>query len=250
MQKGEAMRVSILVLPLAVFLCAGCGLFQSKPKLEESAPPMDTSPSAKEKDLREKAGKKFNEEGLVCCQKEDYAKAADLFQKAVRFQPEVPAYHNNLGRAYYWLGEHDLAIQELKEACRLGSEDAGSRANLGDVYRQKENYAEAIRCYHEALQLDPQLARVHYELGNLYLKRNQLEGAEFRLNRAIELDPGFDKALLARAILYHMTHRDAQALRDVRELEGRGFEVKRDLKNAILDRVEAADARQRYRPGN
>ncbi|MCX7935828.1 MAG: tetratricopeptide repeat protein, partial [Planctomycetota bacterium] len=109
---------------------------------------------------------------------------------------------------------------------------------------------EAVRLYQEALERDPNLGRVHYEIGNLYLKRNQFANAETRLKKALELDPGNNRALLARAILYHLTHRDPLAWQDIQELRRRGFEVSEDLRAAVLAGLQEEKNKKRFRPGD
>jgi len=199
---------------------------------------------------RDQNAEMLNEEGLRACQEKNYNKAVNLFQRAVQIRPDVAIFRNNLGRCWYWLGEYDLAIAELREAIRLDPNDAGAYANMGDVYRQRENYDEALRMYQEALERDPNLGRVHYEVGNLYLKRNQFAIAESRLKKALELDPGNNRALLARAILYHLTHRDELAWQDIQELRKRGFEVNEDLRAAVLDGMQEKKNKKRFRPGD
>ena len=69
------------------------------------------------------------------------------------------------------------------------------------------------------------------------------------MNKAIALDPGFDKAILARVILYHMTQRDRLALDDILELEKRGCDIKADLRESIIAGVEKEMEKTRFRPG-
>ncbi|MBN2710856.1 MAG: tetratricopeptide repeat protein [Planctomycetes bacterium] len=195
----------------------------------------------------------YNELGLRACSRGEYGKAVVFFEKAIAISPTKSVYFNNLGRSYYWLGEYGKAIVKLKEAARLSPDDAKIWANLGDVYRQQGNYAYATEHYHSALELAGSSvelkARVNYELGNLYLKNKDYESAEFRLNKSIELDPQFNRAILARMIMYHLTQRDQYAWKDLKVLESRDFEVRPGLKKGIIEGVKKYESKDAFRPG-
>lgn len=194
-----------------------------------------------------------NQRGLDAISQGKYEDAIFHFEKAIELEPDVGVYYNNLGRAWYFLGRHERALAILNRAMTLSPNDAGVRANIGDAYRQQGKYDEAVRFYHAALELGrsdtAMLSRVNYDLGNLYLKRGEFKSAEYRLDRAISLDPQFNRAILARLILYHMTQRSDLAWREVQTLEKRGFDVKPSLRESIRENVDAGRRQRTFRPG-
>jgi tetratricopeptide (TPR) repeat protein len=262
-------RIIIAVLlTSALSLCPGCvtkkvkSLVRSLKNDNGYKMPTDSSLEIEPNDTKTPVHKTTNEEmkneaaelqnanGLRACQKSDYHTALSCFQQAVRLSPEVAEYRNNLGRTWYWLGEYDLALQELKAALALAQDNVSILSNIGDTYRQKGDYAEAVKAYHNALEIKPDFARLHYELGNLFLKQNEMDKAEYRLNKAIMLDGGYNRAILARVILYHLTDRDLLAWEDVKTLQSRNFDIRPDLKNAILEKIEKSKNQDRFRPAH
>ncbi len=61
----------------------------------------------------------LNCRGLIACQTGKTVEGVRLFRKAIRINPEVPDYHQNLGNAHHELGSLKQATLEYQEALRL-----------------------------------------------------------------------------------------------------------------------------------
>lgn len=192
-----------------------------------------------------------NEKGRSASAEGKYQEALQHFSYAVKLQPKVAIFHNNLGRTWYWLGEHEKALSALLMAERLDVKNSEIKANIGDVHRQKGEYGLAATYYHYAIEIAPDVGRYHYELGNLYLKQRKLKSAESHFNQALLRDPSFSRALLGRIIVYHMTGRNELALRDIQTLENKHeMSVDQTLKGAVLKDVQNQREGKRFRPAH
>jgi tetratricopeptide (TPR) repeat protein len=63
--------------------------------------------------------------------------------------------HNNLGLAYFQLGQTEQAIAEYEQALRYYPHYALAHANLGNALQRQGHLREAIAEYRQALQTDP-----------------------------------------------------------------------------------------------
>ncbi len=241
-----------IVTAACILLCCigGCGLFGDSGKTGSRSRRSRINDPLSSKGI----AWRYNEAGIDASSKGNHRQALQYFAKAVEADGNVALYYSNLGRSLYQVGQFDEALKAYQKAMDLGPADGRERAvlkaNIGDVFRQRKNYEAAARYYHEALAESPGLARVHYELGNMYLKRREMAKAQYRLNRAIKLDPQYDQAILARAILYHLTYHDNQAWEDVLRLERMGFKVQEDLKREILRGIQTRKDKQRFQPAH
>lgn len=64
----------------------------------------------------------------------DSAKKVDYIRKAIDRNPEVPAYHRNLGAAYYALKQYDIAAQCHQKAIDLEPSNPINYHNKGATY--------------------------------------------------------------------------------------------------------------------
>jgi tetratricopeptide (TPR) repeat protein len=95
----------------------------------------------------------YNNLGLAYKQKDDYDKAIEYYQKALKLDfeqvgpghTEVAIRYNNLGIAYEYKGEYDKAIEYYQKALKMGFEQLGPEHpkiairfnNLGAAYGRK-----------------------------------------------------------------------------------------------------------------
>lgn len=210
---------------------AGCGSNAKKDDLSLKSRLLGPS----EEDI--KLAKIHNIAGLTATSKGDFATAAREFGKAVELD-DKSEYYNNLGRCYYWLARYNDAIAAFNRAKELGLNTPDLYTNMGDAYRQQNQGAQAVEMYRKAISIDMNFVRAHFELGDYYLKRGNYKSAEERLSLVLKLDPGDNRALLDRLIVYRMTGRYEEAYTDMVTLDRRGFDVKDDLRDQIMDGVE------------
>tara|TARA_R100001244_G_scaffold6593_15_gene8026 strand:+ start:4208 stop:4636 length:429 start_codon:yes stop_codon:yes gene_type:complete len=77
--------------------------------------------------------------GLAKLKKQDFTKAARLFESAAKSVPEKAEFNYMAGSSYYFAGEHDLAKTYLMEALAIegeGAIDSGQREIAEDILRK------------------------------------------------------------------------------------------------------------------
>jgi serine/threonine-protein kinase len=168
----------------------------------------------------------------------DYDGAAQAFQAAVRLDPKVAHYHENLGnalkgkgdftaalRAYRkaleldpglgtaWsalggmlerTGESDKALEAHRKAIQLSPDDASVHGDFGKfLFNRLEDYDGATREFRTAIRLDPTVALSYANLGNALKARGETTAALQAHRKAVEVDPGsaFAWTCLGRALL-------------------------------------------------
>ena len=89
------------------------------------------------------------------CRK-NYYLAAWEFEFAIRLQPEIPEYHNNLGLVYEAAGKLSQAMKEYQVAIDLDSEDYNYVSNLTRVrIRSEERSPETRKLLEQVVFMDP-----------------------------------------------------------------------------------------------
>lgn len=136
--------------------------------------------------LRSELADAFFYRGLAFEERGDWEKADSDINKAVELQGEA-RFLRARGRLKSLLGDHDLAIGDLKQAIALEPKDAESLVELGQVYRRNSNPAEALRQYLDAIQINDNFARAHLALGELYKDANDNVRAKTHFERACSL---------------------------------------------------------------
>ncbi len=136
--------------------------------------------------------------GLIALQQENYADAANLIERAIQLDRNVPEFHCNLGSAYKGMGQMDAAIAAYLESVRLNPDFAGVHNNLGNIYLEQGRLEEGIASYRCALELQPDFAEVRWQLAmtkiQLVAESTQEVAASRKefLSELDELDAWFD----------------------------------------------------------
>jgi tetratricopeptide (TPR) repeat protein len=92
--------------------------------------------------------------GVTYSQMEDYENAILWFQKAIAINP-IPQSYNDMGVAYFYLGDLAKAEESLKKAIELGPNIFQSYNSLGLLYMEMGRYEEARQALEVAIQLNP-----------------------------------------------------------------------------------------------
>jgi tetratricopeptide (TPR) repeat protein len=145
--------------------------------------------------------------GSIAESRRDYARAEELYHRALRENPENIAVHGKLGSLLFRLGRVSDAKQVLLEGLRVleGARvfewipfDLRSYAillnNLGVVYVEEGQLAKAIPAFKQAIHLDPAFMDSYDNLAYLYIENRRFSDAVIVLRRALEVDPGYRPA--------------------------------------------------------
>jgi predicted TPR repeat methyltransferase len=91
--------------------------------------------------------------GLVACQFGNHETAVGLIGRAIKLNPKVAMFHNNLGQTYLTMGKPEEAITHCKEALALQPDFPEAYYNLAMALRAQGRLDEAIVCFEHAVRL-------------------------------------------------------------------------------------------------
>jgi tetratricopeptide (TPR) repeat protein len=142
--------------------------------------------------------------------KNDYAQAANSYEKAIALKPNDGGYHNNLGQAYLKLSRTDDAIKEYNTVAQLDPANAAMYFyNLGAVLTNSGKVEEANQAFDKALAIKPDYADAYYWKGVNMLAKATLKGDKMEappgtaenFNKYLELQPSGPHAEAAKQML-------------------------------------------------
>jgi tetratricopeptide (TPR) repeat protein len=144
-------------------------------------------------------------------QKAAYAKAVEVYPKAIELKPEDSGTHNNFGILLARAGKFEEAQAELAKAAQLEPPKAGMYYfNLGAILMNNSQLEAAGDAFKKATEADPNHAEAHYQYG-IYLigkatttadgKVTPVPGTKEAFQKYIELAPTGPNADGAKAML-------------------------------------------------
>jgi tetratricopeptide (TPR) repeat protein len=123
-------------------------------------------------------------------------KALEVFQQAVKLDPDLPEGYFRLGLTFDALGQkqeaedaYKKAIEKYKKHLEKNSEDAEAHYNLGQAYAGLSLYSEAVREYRQATKLRSDDSDMFYDLGEALTKLAQYDEAANAFSKSLEIDP-------------------------------------------------------------
>lgn len=157
--------------------------------------------------------------GRVAVFDRQYARAADLLDRAIRLDPSDALAYNALGVMWLARVNPTRALAAFDDAIRRAPQWAYAWHNRALAYTQAGNYAAAIRAYRHAMDIAPRYSYLPYNLGVLYQTLGRRKDAEMSYRKAMNLSPN-------RAEPYN-------ALGTLRAAEGRTVEAERLFMRAL-----------------
>lgn len=144
----------------------------------------------------------FNRASVYFSQKNyDYA-LADLNQ-TIKLQPALAlAYLKRASVYYIGKGDSDRALADLNQAIKLQPSSALLHTMRGEIYSDISDYDRALLNYDQALKLQPNDAEIYHDRGLTYAKKRNYDHAIADYNRALKLKPGYAKAYNSRGVSY------------------------------------------------
>jgi tetratricopeptide (TPR) repeat protein len=117
------------------------------------------------------------------------SETVELFQQALRIDPDYADAHNNLGMALAQTGKLDDAIAHYQQALRIDPDYADAHNNLGMALAQTGKTDEAIAHYEQALRIKPDFADVHNNLALALAQTGKMEDAIAHYQQALRIKP-------------------------------------------------------------
>jgi protein O-GlcNAc transferase len=115
--------------------------------------------------------------------------AERLYRKILAADPRNPNALHYLGVLAAQAGQHDLAVDLIRQSISLKPNAAAAYSDLGNLLKEKRRLDEAITAYRQAIAIRPNFAEAHYNLGNVLLEKGQLDEAIAAYRQAIALNP-------------------------------------------------------------
>ena len=109
--------------------------------------------------------------------KENKQKAYDLFEQALKLEPQNAAVHYELGRADMQNNNMASAIEHAKACVASDKTNPWYQELLADAYVEMAKYDAAIKAYQEAVRLNPDNHELLYELANAQLHAKKIQDA-------------------------------------------------------------------------
>ncbi len=118
-------------------------------------------------------------------------RAIDLYQRALKIDPEFVLARYDLAVTYRGLGEIDKAIAEYEKALKINPRFPEALSNLGGQYFRKGNVEQAVAHFRRAIEVYPNFIQALSNLGAALNKLGQSQQALPHLKKALSLDPEF-----------------------------------------------------------
>lgn len=132
--------------------------------------------------------------GVICLQSSRPDAAIEFINRAIKANPGVAKYHNNLANALRSKGLLVQAIAAYREAVRLNPENAETHYNLGVALREQGSIDDAIVAYQNAIICKTDFFDARNDLGSALREKGLLDQAILYLRGAVQLRPQMYKA--------------------------------------------------------
>ncbi len=134
-----------------------------------------------------------------------------FYERTLRFAPDIPKMHYNLGNVLKDMGKAREAIVSYKRAIELNPYYAQAHTNLGLAYKSIGRKEDAVVSYQKAIEIDPAMAQAYNNLGIVYHDMGKVAEAVAAYQKAIEIDPRYAQAYNNLGTAYHDLGKEDEA---------------------------------------
>jgi len=127
--------------------------------------------------------------GVQYMDRNQYAEARAMLDKAVELDPKRSEAYLYLGRLNKMLGNYEAALSDLNRVVNGNRLPAFGLVYRGDVYREMGRYDEALSDYQAAVKRNLNFAEAYYGMAIAYWKKNALPEAAAACRKLMELEP-------------------------------------------------------------
>ncbi len=128
--------------------------------------------------------------------------AIELFDEAIRLNPNNALAYFGRGTVYSELKQHERALADFNKSIELDANYTDAYNNRGNVYFALENFDAALKDFDAAVQLNPDDGEILYNRGNTYMEKDDFDAAIRDFTKAIELDSTYAAAYFNRGLSY------------------------------------------------
>ena len=116
------------------------------------------------------------------------------YRKAILLNPDVAAYHADLGEAYRLLNQTRLAIESMQRAIEIDPGLSNAYTTLGVIYDSEGLLVNAVEYHRKAIEIEPDHYIAHNNHGHAYDRLGLIKAAMANYEKAIEINPDFAPA--------------------------------------------------------
>jgi tetratricopeptide (TPR) repeat protein len=192
--------------------------------------------------------KAFTYRGFSYLKKNDYDRAVEDFNQAIRLDPDNAWALANRGNAYFNKHDSDRAMQDYDQSLKLNPLGYATLFyGRGAIYRSQGDPVHAIAQFDLALRLQPEFPEALRSRGNALFDNGQYSLAIDDYGEALHLRPNYQAALQGRADAYAAKGQYDRAIEDYDTViglqaspsayrnRGNAYKAKGDYQKALAD---------------
>ncbi len=152
--------------------------------------------------------------GRSLFQLNEFERAKDDVEAAVRLNPKLPGVYTALGMAREKVVDNQGAIEAFRQALAQEPNDFDANFGLGSLLYYERNLDEARTYLDRALRIDPSAVLARYEMALVEKGAGQIEAAAADLETVVKLNPTYLEAHVELAALYFRLKRFEDGARE------------------------------------
>jgi tetratricopeptide (TPR) repeat protein len=169
----------------------------------------------------------------IAAQRKNSAAAVELFEQALKINPDHASSLNNRGNALLDLKRHKEALESYDRALEIEPDYAEALYNRGNALLDLKRHEEALQSYDRALKINPDYAEALYNRGSALRDLERHEEALESYDRALKIKPDYAEALCNRGNALLDLGRHEEALQSYE----RALEIEPDYAEVHLNRA-------------
>jgi tetratricopeptide (TPR) repeat protein len=126
------------------------------------------------------------------------------FEECVSILPTYVEAYEELGLAWYRMGNPDKALQYYERALTLDPKKAATHSNMAIVFYERKDYARALELHKKAVSLDPNFENGYLNIGNIYGQQGDYRQAIENFEKVIRINPTNAKAYYYIGLTYEI----------------------------------------------
>ena len=140
--------------------------------------------------------------GLIYDSLKENIKAKEVFEIAIKINPDYFPSYNNYGNCLQNLKDINAALINFKKAYELNNNFEEAINNIANIYTIQGKYEEAIKYYKTALKTSRETAKIYYNIGVAFSFMKDFNKAEEFYIKSQNINPNDDILKKNFAILY------------------------------------------------
>lgn len=159
---------------------------------------------AEQKNNREFMANQYAKKGYDLQEKKDFNGAIAAYSKAIELNPDYMEVYNNMGNAYFAIGQMEKAIALYEKVIVLRPDCAEAYNNMGMAYVHLGKSKKAISLFEKALVFKPTAEQIYLNMGDAYAALEQYENALKQYENAVIKNPACSKAYCNMGAIYFL----------------------------------------------